>query len=139
MKILSPMSEQDEAEMRSQRLLEEEEEEEEDNQVAKKPVIGSSRWTRKVESAMTKMSAEVAALREQISTGREWISKKERSWPSWFGWLAWAVMKHLMIDFVILAIVLLWMRRRKDKRLEDLVRATLRLVREYVKKILPER
>lgn len=134
MKVLSPMSEQDEAELRSQRQIEEEEEQE-DGDATKM----SSRWQRKVERAITNLSAEVAALREQITTGREWRSKKERSLPSWLGWLVWSVMKHLLVDCFILSLVLLWMRRRKDRRLEDLVRASLRLVREYVRKVLPSR
>lgn len=137
MKVLSPMSEQDEAEMRSQRQMEMEDEEaaEEEIDNSKKP----SRWQRSVEKALTHLSAEVAALREQITTGREWRSKKERSFPSWLKWLAWAITKHLLVDFVVLSIILLWMRRRKDRRLEDLVRAALRLIREYVRKVLPSR
>lgn len=134
MRILNPMSEQDEAELRSQRQMEIDEEEDE-------VFVGprSGRWQRAVERAITNLSAEVAALREQITTGREWRSKKERSIPAWIGWAAWAVFKHVFVDFVVLSIVLLWMRRRKDRRLEDLVRACLRLIREYVRKALPSR
>lgn len=138
MRILSPMSEQDEAELRSHQQMELEEEEaaaSEEQGLSK----GASRWQRKVERAVTKLSAEVAALREQIMTGREWKSKKERSFPTWLGWLVWRVMKHLIIDCVILTLVLLWMRRRKDRRLEDIVRAALTLVREYVRRVLPSR
>ena len=138
MRVLSPMSEQDEAELRSQRQIEldegEEAAEDEGN-----PARRGGRWQRKVERAITNLSAEVAALREQITVGREWRSKKERSWPSWLGWVLWTIMKHLLADFVILGIVLLWMRRRKDRRLEDLVRAALGLSREYVRKVLPSR
>ncbi|OAQ73023.1 Acyl CoA binding family protein [Pochonia chlamydosporia 170] len=133
MKILSPMSEQDEAELRSQRLMDLDDAMEESREQK------SSRWQKKVERAVTKLSAEVAALREQITTGREWRSKKERSFPTWFGWILWVFLKHLIADFVILAIILIWMRRRKDRRLEDLVRSALKLVREYVRKVLPAR
>lgn len=136
MKVLSPMSEQDEAELRSQRQMELEDDEEEAETNSNK---GSGRWQRKVERAITNLSAEVAALREQITTGREWRSKKDKSFPAWLGWLVWTVTKHLLVDFFILSIVLLWMRRRKDKRLEDLVRAALQLTREYVRKVLPSR
>ncbi|KAF4462334.1 endozepine [Fusarium albosuccineum] len=135
MKVISPMSEHDEAELRSQRQLDLEDEMEE----AQGPVQRGSRWQRKVERALTTMSAEVAALREQITTGREWRAKKERSFPAWVKWFAWLVMKHLVADLIILAVVLLWMRKRKDRRLEDLVRAALRLVREYVRNVLPSR
>lgn len=134
MKMLSPMSEQDEAEMRSQRQMDVE-----DREMGHDIGGGSGRWQRKMERALTKLSAEVAALREQISTGREWRSKKERSYPAWVGWVVWVIMKHLVVDCIILGIILVWMRRRKDRRLEDLVRAALTLVREYVRKVLPTR
>lgn len=134
MKIISPMSEHDEAELQSQRQMDLEDELEGQN-----PIQRGSRWQRKVERALTTMSAEVAALREQITTGREWRAKKERSFPAWANWLAWLVMKHLLADLVILAIVLIWMRKRKDRRLEDLVRAAVKLVREYIRNILPSR
>ncbi|KAJ2976303.1 hypothetical protein NQ176_g5031 [Zarea fungicola] len=123
MKVLSPMSEQDEAELRSQRQMDLE-----DREMGHDVSIGSGRSQRKMERAITKLSAEVAALREQITTGREWKAKKERSFPSWLGWLVWSIMKHLLIDCVILSLILVWMRRRKDRRLEDLVRAALTLV-----------
>lgn len=133
MKILSPMSEQDEAELRSQKLVDV------DDAVEESREQKSSRWQKKVERAVTKLSAEVAALREQITTGREWRSKKDRSFHAWFGWILWLMLKHLVVDCVLLAIVLIWMRKRKDRRLEDLVRSTLKLFREYVQKVLPTR
>ncbi|UNI20038.1 Autophagy protein 37, variant 2 [Purpureocillium takamizusanense] len=132
MRILSPMSEQDEAELRSQRQMDLEDEAEVES-------ARSNRWQRKMERAITKLSAEIAALREQITTGREWKSKKARSYPAWVSWLAWLVLRHLVIDSVILAIVLLWLRKRKDRRLEDLVRVALKIIREYVRNVLPSR
>ncbi|KAK7417134.1 Autophagy protein 37 [Neonectria punicea] len=135
MKVISPMSEHDEAELQSQRQMDLEDEQD----TGQDPIQRGSRWQRKVERALTTMSAEVAALREQITTGREWRTKKERSFPAWVNWLAWVLMKHIFADLVILAIVLIWMRRRKDRRLEDLVRAAFKLVREYVRNILPSR
>jgi hypothetical protein len=137
MKVLSPMSEQDEAEMRSQRQLELEDEQEEED--AQNTGRISSRWQRKVERAITNLSAEIAALREQITTGREWRTRKDRSFPAWLGWAVWLVMKHLIADLFILSLVLVWMRKRKDRRLEDLVRGVVRLAREYIRKILPSR
>ncbi|KAI1084075.1 acyl-CoA binding protein [Whalleya microplaca] len=134
MKILSPMSEDDAAEQEYREQHEDDEDEEEGAYVKK-----GDRWSRKVERAMVRLSAEVAALREQITTGREWRSKKEKSFPAWFNWLFWVITKHLAIDIVALGIVLLWMRRRKDRRLEDQVRAILKLAREYARKVLPSR
>ncbi|KJZ80366.1 hypothetical protein HIM_00216 [Hirsutella minnesotensis 3608] len=132
MRILNPMSEQDEAELRSHAPIGHEHD-------AGTSMEDNSRWQTKVERAITKLSAEVAALREQITTGREWRSKKERSFPAWFGRIAWLIMKHLVFDSVILLLILLWMRKRRDRRLEDLVRAALKIIREYVRKVIPSR
>lgn len=133
MKMLSPMSEDDEAELRSQQQAGH------GDDVPADTDKGSSRWQKKVERAMTNLSAEIAALREQISAGREWRSKKERSFPAQFGWIAWLVMKHLVVDSIVLALILLWMRKRKDRRLEDVVRSALRIGREYMGNVLPSR
>ncbi|KAI1472035.1 acyl-CoA binding protein [Daldinia caldariorum] len=131
MKVLSPMSEDDAAEHEYRQR----ESDEDDGEYVKK----GDRWSRKVERAVVRLSAEVAALREQITVGREWRSKKERSFKAWISWAIWIISKHLAIDMVVLGIVLLWMRRRKDRRLEDHVRAVLKLGREYARKILPSR
>ncbi|KAG6009276.1 Autophagy protein 37 [Claviceps maximensis] len=134
MKILSPMSEHDEAEARSQKQMDLDDALEE-----RSGDHAASTWQKKVVRALTKLSAEVAALREQITTGREWRSRRDRSLPAWFRWLLWMMLKHLIVDCVLLAVVLLWMRKRKDGRLEELVRSALKIMREYVRKVLPTR
>ncbi|KAG6297855.1 Autophagy protein 37 [Claviceps aff. purpurea] len=134
MKILSPMSEQDEADARSQKLMDLDDALEEKSRDYKAPT-----WQKKIERAVTKLSAEVAALREQIATGREWRSRRDRSFSTWLRWLLWVMLKHLLVNCVLLAVVLLWMRKRKDGRLEELVRSALKIMREYVRKVLPTR
>ncbi|KAG5995894.1 Autophagy protein 37 [Claviceps spartinae] len=134
MKILSPMSEQDEADARSQKLMDLDDALEEKSRDYKAPT-----WQKKIERAVTKLSAEVAALREQIATGREWRSRRDRSLSTWSRWLLWMMLKHLLVNCVLLAVVLLWMRKRKDGRLEELVRSALKIMREYVRKVLPTR
>ncbi|MBE3044277.1 hypothetical protein IMZ48_17255 [Candidatus Bathyarchaeota archaeon] len=129
MRVLSPMSEQDEAERESRRL---DVPDDDDG-------TGSSRWSRKVERALVKVTTEVAALREQITSGREWRARRERSWGAWLARVFWTAVKHLVLDLVVLGIVLVWMRKRKDRRLEDLVRTAVKLVREYVRNVLPAR
>ena len=168
MRVLRPMSEEDETEER--RLAEEldyqdDEEDEEDeeegedgqqhqqqqhqqqaragygrrNSGANGNFANFDKRTKRMERAIVRLSAEIAALREQISTGREWRSKKQRSFTSWAGWALWWCVKHFAIDFVIIATVLIWMRKRRDRRLEDYVRGVFRLAREYLRKILPAR
>jgi len=48
-------------------------------------------------------------------------------------------MKHAVADALLIFLVLIWMRRRKDRRLEDHFRAAVRIGREYARKVLPSR
>jgi len=134
MKILSPMSEEDEAEQDYQRRVGLGEGEDGGEYVKK-----GDKWSKKMERAIVKLSAEIAALREQIATGREWRAKKEKSVGAWLGWAFWIITKHFVVDAIILGVLLIWMRRGKDRRLEDYVRGALTVLREYARKILPSR
>ncbi|RYP52038.1 hypothetical protein DL768_002721 [Monosporascus sp. mg162] len=118
MKVLSPKSEDDAAEQEF-REQQDDGDDEDDGDGDGEYVKKGDKWSRKVERALVRLSAEIAALREQITTGREWRSKKERSISTRVGWVFRLVAKHLAIDLVILCVVLLWMRWRKDRRLED--------------------
>lgn len=147
MKVLSPMSQDDEDEIEVERRLKHEEEavgegeeykdDEYDRLDKEKKKV--KRWRRKVEATLLKMTAEMAALREQIESGRDWRIRRERSIGAWIGWLIWVTLRHFLLDAILLGVVLLLMRKRKDKRLEDLVRQGLQIGREYVRKILPPR
>ncbi|RYP29225.1 hypothetical protein DL767_006824 [Monosporascus sp. MG133] len=131
MKVLSPKSEDDAAEQEF-REQQDDGDDEDDGDGDGEYVKKGDKWSRKVERALVRLSAEIAALREQITTGREWRSKKERSISTRVGWVFRLVAKHLAIDLVILCVMLLWMRWRKDRRLEDQVRAILRLGRDII-------
>ncbi|KAF2491692.1 hypothetical protein BU16DRAFT_126243 [Lophium mytilinum] len=89
------------------------------------PNPSDHKWRRRVEQALVKMTAEVAALREQLESRRLFSRSRRYTFFSWLIRTAWASLKHIAIDFVILGIVLLWMRRRKDRRLEGAVRVLL--------------
>ncbi|KAK3315140.1 putative fatty acid binding protein [Apodospora peruviana] len=142
MKVLSPMSEEDESE-RQHRLEEEEIENDEAEQEQEDPpgeyARRNDKRSKRMERAIVRLSAEIAALREQIATGREWRSRKARSFTTWIGWAFMLFTKHFAIDLLIIGLVLLWMRRRKDRRLEDHVRGAVRVMREYIRKVLPSR
>ena len=141
MRVLSPMSQDDEAEAESRRLgyNDEYDDNDEFDGGDKKGGKKVQKWRRTVEQALVKMTAEIAALREQIATGREYQGKRRKSFGRWLGWLIWSVVRHFLVDVVVLGIVLIWLRKRKDRRVEDLVREGLRIGREYVRKILPAR
>lgn len=147
MRVLSPMSQDDEAELHSERRnrieheyddQENNYEQEDDYNEGGKKDRKTSRWRKTVEQALVRMTAEIAALREQIATGREYQGRRARSFPNWIGWLLWLVMRHLVVDLVVLGIVLLWLRKKKDRRIEDLVRTGIRICREYIRQIVPE-
>lgn len=135
------MSQDDEAERDSHRRLRYNDEYDDDDEFAEKKggEKKTKKWRRTVEQALVKMTAEIAALREQIATGREYQGKKRKSLYKWVGWLVWMAVRHFLVDAVVLGIVLLWMRKRKDRRVEDLVREGLKIGREYVRRILPAR
>lgn len=129
MKVLYPMSEESEGIVESEAGSEDNDDD--NNQPAN--------WKGKVENTLVKMTAEMAALREQISNGREWRNKRRRTISSWIKWVLWSGFKLAVADVFLLLLVLLWMRKRRDRRLEDLVREYLRLARSWVSRYLPAR
>ncbi|KAK0740648.1 acyl CoA binding protein-domain-containing protein [Schizothecium vesticola] len=138
MRVLSPMSEQDESERRM--VLEEGDGEEGEGEgMGEGYEKRGDQRSRRMERAIVRLSAEVAALREQIATGREWRSRKERSPGAWVGWGFWVLAKHLTADLIILFFLVVWFRRRKERRFETHVRGALRVLREYARKVLPSR
>lgn len=100
---------------------------------------GPKNWKGKVESTLMKMTTEMAALREQIANGREWRNRRRRTIGAWLGWLLWVVGRQAVVDLLLLALVLIWMRKRRDRRLEDVVRDYLRMARVWVRRYLPAR
>ncbi|KAG9243358.1 acyl CoA binding protein-like protein [Calycina marina] len=138
LRVISPMSQDDEEERNSaERLGYNDDDDEYDG--AEKKDKNTKKWRRSVEQALIKMTAEVAALREQISSGREWRGKRSRTVGRWIVWFLWLAVRHALLDMFVLGITLLWLRKRKDKRLEDLVRQGLKIGREYVRMVLPSR
>lgn len=133
MRVLSPMSEEDESERRLAELADQGDED------PGEYVRRNDKRSKRMERAIVRLSAEIAALREQIATGREWRYRQERGVFAWIKWFFWAVTKHITIDILILLVVLYWMRKRRDRRFEDHVRAIFRLAREYIRKVLPAR
>ncbi|KAF2182857.1 hypothetical protein K469DRAFT_669335 [Zopfia rhizophila CBS 207.26] len=83
------------------------------------------RWRKRVEQALVKMTAEVAALREQLESRRLFSHSRRYRFFRWLFRFILSTLKHIAIDIVILGIILLWMRRKKDRRLEGAVRVLL--------------
>lgn len=91
----------------------------------RRTAVGDVKWRRRIESALVKMTTEVAALREQLES-RRYVSQQQRH--SLLGWIlrsGWFFIKLIMADLVVLWIVILYLRRKKDRRLEGAVRVLL--------------
>ncbi|KAF2156216.1 acyl-CoA binding protein [Myriangium duriaei CBS 260.36] len=86
---------------------------------------GDTRWRRRVESAIVKMTTEVAALRELVENRRFTASRRRASFFSWVLSFGWFAVKLVVADVLVLWIVLLYLRRRKDRRLEGAIRVML--------------
>lgn len=123
LKLLRPASEPDEAEVGD------EEEEENIAEARSSPYdaeaplfaprsrdydIRNRKWRRRVEAALVKMTAEVAALREQMEARRllyDGARRLER-WKVWvwIEWLVGALVRHVLVDAVVVGVLWLWFR-----------------------------
>lgn len=96
-----------------------------DSQPRKRVANTDVKWRRRVETALIKMTAEVAALREQLES-RTYSNQRRKH--TVFGWLlrfGWFLIRAVAVDFVVLWIVILYLRRKQDRRLEGAVRVLL--------------
>ncbi|KAI9893748.1 MAG: hypothetical protein M1814_005964 [Vezdaea aestivalis] len=91
----------------------------EDHQNAqnRKDELRSRRWRQKVETALVKMTVEVSALREQIEI-RSWHQMKRSGFGRLVVSFLWTLAQHVLVDFALYTILVLWMRKRKDDRVE---------------------
>ncbi|KAL2828409.1 acyl CoA binding protein-domain-containing protein [Aspergillus cavernicola] len=88
----------------------------------KKDNIDSRRWRGRVEQALTKMTAEIAAAREQMEA-RAVASRRRSGVWAWLRWLVWVTLRQIIWDLAVLGMLLIWMRLRRDRRLEEQLRA----------------
>ncbi|KAI9735129.1 MAG: hypothetical protein M1834_001717 [Cirrosporium novae-zelandiae] len=87
------------------------------------------KWRRRMERALFKTTTEIAALREQLEAYQS-ITSARRKYTAlaWVKWLAWVSVRHLLVDVVVLGIVLVWMKRKGDSRLQVLMAEFLKMV-----------
>ena len=90
----------------------------------KPPEDANAKWQRRVESALIKMNAEMAALREQLEMQHEVmmkssilgpfkVNRKRSGMIRWIFSLLFAsaktIVKHVVVDAIVVALVTLWM------------------------------
>lgn len=91
----------------------------------RRPSTREMNWRRRVEGALVKMTVEVAALREQLESRSYFAQRRRHSLLGWILRLSWFFVKAVVFDVFMLWIVILWLRRKKDRRLEGAVRVLL--------------
>ena len=84
----------------------------------RRPPGDDRRWRRRVEQALTKMTAEIAAVREQMEA-RALAHRRRSSIWAWLKWLVWVTARQIVADLALLGMLLVWMRMRGDRRLEE--------------------
>ncbi|KAL2865369.1 acyl-CoA-binding domain-containing protein [Aspergillus lucknowensis] len=84
--------------------------------------VDSRRWRRRVEQALTKMTAEIAAAREQMEARALTHRRRSGVW-AWLRWLVWVTLRQIIWDLAVLGMLLIWMRLRRDHRLEEQLKA----------------
>ncbi|KAJ5204436.1 uncharacterized protein N7498_005315 [Penicillium cinerascens] len=80
-----------------------------------------SRWRRRVEQALTKMTAEIAAVREQMESRTLAHRRRSGIW-AWLKWIFWTAFRQIIWDLALLGAILIVMRVRGDRRLENRLR-----------------
>jgi len=83
------------------------------------------KWRKRMEGALMKMTAEVAALREQLESRRLFTHTLQFRILRFITQSVWGLVKHVSFDVILLGAVLLWLRRKKDTRLEGAIRVLL--------------
>lgn len=99
------------------------------------PSRPDTKWRKRVESALVKMTAEVAALREQLESRRLFTHSRRYNFFRFVFRFFWAALKHVAVDIFILGILLAWMRAKGDRRLEGVVRGVIGDALERVRRV----
>ena len=82
--------------------------------------LRNRKWRSRIEQALVKMTAEIAALRESLETskGSRYPTRKEemqrRNVRSWLMGFVTAVARHMIFDVMVLGIVIFWVEREHE-------------------------
>jgi hypothetical protein len=92
------------------------------------------KWRQRVEQALTKLTAETAAVREQLESRVLHRQSRSSIW-AWIKWLFWSAMRQILWDISLLGILLIWFRLKGDPRLENQVRVALAALRDRLRSL----
>ncbi|MCJ1287533.1 hypothetical protein MMC26_006885 [Xylographa opegraphella] len=97
--------------------------------------VRNRKWRVRMERAVVQLGAEVAALREGVEARRGWGEvlgggRRKRGWWAFVTWLLWAVVRHVLVDVVVVVGVVAWVRRGSVR---DVLAAWVREVRRRVR------
>ena len=100
------------------------------------------KWKQRIETALSRLSVEVAALREQMSDSRIVPRRRPGSvrwiW-AWAQWLIWTTIQQIAFDLILLSCAVLYGRWAGDRRIEDAIRGFLVRWRDRIKSLLRSR
>lgn len=143
LRVLSPVSHGDEEEVEGNDEFDDARDGTDDSGAARDEIEKSRRyeegfdyearnrkWRRRVEQALVKMTAEVAALREQLESRAVYGGRRWRGVWAWMWWLVWVTIRHVVVDAVVLGVLVIWFRRKGDGRLEQAIRMMVEVLRD---------
>jgi hypothetical protein len=96
--------------------------------------IRNRRWRRRVEQALTSLTAEIAALREQMEARADYNRRRSSLW-AWLKWLVWVAIRQLLWDCAILVVAMLWLRLKGDRRPEYLIQRAWSAIRKRMPRL----
>ena len=98
--------------------------------------VRNRKWRKRIERALMKMTTEVAALREQMEAYRLGEGKRKIGIWAWMTWLVWVAFKHMLIDLTLLGMLVVWARRKRDKRVETGMTLMVQYLGEHMRRLL---
>lgn len=97
--------------------------------------IRNRKWKKNIEHALVQMTTELAALREQLEAKRIGDGRRRNGLWAWITWLVWVTVRHLVVDLALLGLLVVWARRKEDRRVEQGLEFLLQYLRHRIRKI----
>lgn len=147
LRVLSPVSQRD-----SDDIVEGEEVGLPDDERGQTPAaVRDPEWRTSMEEHLRRLSTEIAALREQLSSNHmlssssyspytyQQLSLTWKIWyrvSSWMRWLVWAAMRQASLNAVLVALLIAWGRWKGDRRVEEWAWRRCKDIRGLVRRFL---